>query len=210
MVGREYASATRTEPRHTLPGQTAIDFVAVDAERHTATVRDWRTFLTVEPVDRFLGFGEPILAPADGRVAAVHNGEADHPARRSPLTVLPYALTQGSRPVGVGGVAGNSVIVALDEEGPFVLLAHLREGSPRVQPGDAVSMGEPIATCGNSGNTTQPHLHIQVMDSLDLLATRGLPMAFRDYVAWPRGETEPRRVGQGIPNHRERVEPAAS
>ena len=78
--------------------RAAIDFVAVDAERHTATVRDWRTFLTVEPVDRFLGFGEPILAPADGRVAAVHNGEADHPARRSPLTVLPYALTQGSRP----------------------------------------------------------------------------------------------------------------
>jgi len=192
-------------------GQTfAIDFVAVDAERRTATVRDWRTFLTVEPVDRFLGFGEPILAPADGRVAAIHD-EADHPARRSPLTVLPYALTQGSRlRRGVGGVAGNYVIVALEEEGPFVLLAHLREGSQRVQPGDRVSTGEPIATCGNSGNSTQPHLHIQVMDSLDLLATRGLPMAFRDYVAWPRGATEPRHITQGVPGHRERVEPASS
>ena len=39
-------------------GQTfAIDFVAVDTRRRTATVRDWRTVLSVEPVDRFLGFG---------------------------------------------------------------------------------------------------------------------------------------------------------
>lgn len=193
-------------------GQTfAIDFAAVDAERHTATVRDWRTFLSVEPVDRFLGFGEPILAPADGRVVAVHDGEVDHPARRSPLTLLPYLVTQGSRlRRGVGGVAGNYVIVALDEEGPFVLLAHLREGSQRVQPGDRVSTGQPIAACGNSGNSTQPHLHIQVMNSLDLLAARGLQMAFRDYIAWPRGATEPRRVEQGIPGHRERVEAASS
>jgi hypothetical protein len=193
-------------------GQTfAIDFAAVDAERRTATVRDWRTFLSVEPVDRFLGFGEPIFAPADGRVVAVHDGEADHPARRSPLTLLPYAVTQGSRlRRGVGAVAGNHVIVALDEEGPFVLLAHLRQGSPRVQSGDRVSTGQTIATCGNSGNSTQPHLHIQVMTSLDLLATRGLPMAFRDYVAWSRGGTEPRRVRQGVPGHRERVEPAGS
>jgi hypothetical protein len=193
-------------------GQTfAIDFVAVDAERRTATVRDWRTFLSAEPVDRFLGFGEPILAPADGEVVAVHDGEPDHLARRSPLALLPYAVTQGARlRRGVGAVAGNYVIVALDEEGPFVLLAHLRKGSPRVKAGDRVRTGQPIATCGNSGNSTQPHLHIQVMDSLNLLATRGLPMAFRDYVASSRGGTEPRVVTQGVPSHRERIEPASS
>src|SRR5215218_9852694 len=123
-------SPTRRVPSHGTHflGQTfAIDFVAVDAERRTATGRDWRTVLSVEPVDRFLGFGEPILAPAHGRVVAVHDGEADHPARRSPLTLLPYAVTQGSRlRRGVGAVAGNYVIVALGEQGPFVLLAHLR------------------------------------------------------------------------------------
>lgn len=193
-------------------GQTfAIDFVAANAARRTATVRDLRTFLSVEPVDRFLGFGEPVLAPADGRVVAVHDGESDHVARRSPLALLPYAVTQASRlRRGVGAVAGNYVIVALAEEGPFVLLGHLRKGSPQVQSGDRVSTGQPIATCGNSGNSTQPHLHIQVMHSLDLLATRGLPMAFRDYVAWSRGAKEPCRVMQGIPGYRERVEPAAS
>src|SRR5215213_7756902 len=133
-------SPARRVPSHSTHflGQTfAIDFVAVDPERRTATVRDWRTVLSVEPVDRFLGFGEPILAPADGRVVAIHDGEVDHPARRSPLTLLPYAVTQGSRlRRGVGAVAGNYVIVALSEEGSFVLFPHLREGSPRVQSGD--------------------------------------------------------------------------
>jgi hypothetical protein len=206
-------SPARRVPSHGTHflGQTfAIDFVAVDAERRTATVRDWRTFLSVEPVDRFLGFGETILAPAGGLVVAVHGGEPDHPARRSPLTLLPYAVTQGSRlRRGVRAVAGNHVIVALDEDGPFVLLAHLRERSPFVRSGDRVSTGQPIATCGNSGNSTQPHVHIQVMNSLDLLTTRGLPMAFRDYVAWPRDGTEPRRVAQGMPGQRERVAPAS-
>jgi hypothetical protein len=71
-------------------GQTfAIDFVKVDRRRRTATVRDWRTVIAIEPLDRFLGFGDPILAPANGRVVTVHDGEEDHAARRSPLTVIP-------------------------------------------------------------------------------------------------------------------------
>src|SRR5215204_5134979 len=195
-------SPARRVPSHGTHflGQTfAIDFVAVDAERRTATVRDWRTVLSVEPVDRFLGFGEPILAPADGRVAAVHDGEPDHVARRSPLTLMSYAVTQGSRlRSGLNSIVGNHVILALNEEGPFVVLAHLREGSLQVHSGDKVNRRQPIARCGNSGNSTQPHVHVQVMDSTDQLAARGLPMAFRDYVAWPREGTE-RHVNQGIP-----------
>jgi len=191
-------------------GQTfAIDFVAVDAERRTASVRDWRTVLAVEPADRFLGFGQPILAPVDGQVVAVHDGEPDHVARRSPLTLLAYAVTQGSRlRSGLNAVVGNHAILALNEEGPFVVLAHLREGSMQVHSGDKVNRRQPIARCGNSGNSTQPHVHVQVMDSTDQLAARGLPMAFRDYVAWPRGGTE-RHVSQGIPGHRERVAPVS-
>jgi Peptidase family M23 len=187
-------------------GQTfAIDFVAVNSKRRTATVRDWRTVLAVEPADRFLGFGQPILAPADGSVVSVHDGEPDHVARRSPLTLLAYAVTQGPRlRSGLNAIVGNHVILALNEDGPFVVLAHLREGSLQVGIGDRVNSRQPIATCGNSGNSTQPHVHVQVMDSTDQLAARGLPMAFRDYVAWPRGGTE-RHVSQGIPGHRERV-----
>ena len=205
-------SPARRVPSHRTHflGQTyAIDFVAVDSRGRTGSAVDWRTFLGTEPAERFVGYGAPILAPADGRVALVHDGEPDHEARRSPVTALPYLLTQGSRlRRGLGAITGNHVVLALAEGGPYVALVHLRPGSLRVVVGDRVSVGQPIAACGNSGNSTQPHLHIQVMDSTDLITARGLPMAFHDYRAWPRGgKGQPSRVSQGVPGHRQRVEP---
>jgi len=190
-------------------GQTfAIDFIAADAHRHTATVRDWRTLLAGEPATRFFAFGRPILSPIDGTVVAAHDGEPDHLARRSPLLILGYLLTQGSRlRRGLGAVVGNHVILALNAHGPYVALGHLRAGSLLVRPGDPVAVGQPVAACGNSGNTTQPHVHVQVMDSVDLLAARGLPLAFAGYLALPKGAKRPHRVTDGVPKQLERVEP---
>jgi len=133
-------SPARRVPSHGTHflGQTyAIDFVAVDARGRTGTVVDWRTVLATEPVDRFVGYGAPILAPADGLVALVQDGEPDHEARRSPVTMLPYLLTQGSRlRCGLGAITGNHLILALAEDGPYVALVHLRPGSLRVAVGD--------------------------------------------------------------------------
>ena len=210
LVGRTPALRIPSHGTHFLGQTFAMDFVAVDTRRRTATGRDWRTALAVEPVDRFLGFGQPKLAPADGRVVAVHDGEPDHPARRSPLTLLPYGLTQGVRlREGVNAITGNSVILELSEAAVYVALAHLRLGSIIVRPGDHVTTGQIVAACGNSGNSTQPHLHLQVMDSSELLNARGLPMQFRDYLSWPRGASKPRHVGLGVPGHREVIAPAA-
>jgi Peptidase family M23 len=193
---------------HFLGQSFAIDFVAVDQRRRTAAVRDWRTILAVEPVERFYALGRPILAPTSGRVVAVHDGEPDPPAHRSLVTVLPYLLTQGSRlRRGLGAVTGNHVILAVQDDGPYVAMAHLRAGSIRVRPGDPVTVGQELANCGNSGNSTQPHVHIQVMDSPDLLHARGLPLAFRDYRAWTRGTDQAREVRRGVPAQREVVEP---
>ncbi|MFY1679982.1 M23 family metallopeptidase [Micromonospora sp. WMMD730] len=185
----------------------AMDFVAVRGRR-TATVRDWRTLLATEPPQRFLAFGRPILAPAAGRVVAVHDGEADHEARRSPTTLLAYALTQAARVRrGAGAVAGNHVIVELAGRRGYVLLAHLRAGSLRVAVGDPVDVGQELADCGNSGNSTQPHLHLQVMDAADPYAARGLPMAFRHYRSWRRPGDPPVEVDRGVPGEAVVVEP---
>lgn len=185
----------------------AMDFVAVRGRR-TATVRDWRTLLATEPPQRFLAFGLPVLAPAAGRVVAVHDGEADHEARRSPTTLLSYALTQAARVRrGAGAVAGNHVIVELAGHRGYVLLAHLRAGSLRVAVGDEVGVGQELADCGNSGNSTQPHLHLQVMDAADPYAARGLPMAFRHYRSWRRPGDPPVEVDRGVPGEAAVVEP---
>jgi hypothetical protein len=193
-------------------GQTyAIDFVETDARRRTATRWDWRSLVAAEPAERFVGFGRPILAPAAGQVVTVHDGEPDHAARRSPPAVLLYALTQGSRlRRGLNAVVGNHLILELDEPGAYLVLAHLRAGSIGVRLGERVKTGQSLAACGNSGNTTQPHLHLQVMDSADLLTARGLPVAFRDFRAWPRRGGEPRDIAIGIPGHRERIAPSQS
>jgi Peptidase family M23 len=209
---RAVTTPARRVPSHGthFGGQTyAFDFVAVDARGRSTDVLDWRAFVASEPVERFFGFGRPILAPANGHVVAVHDGEPDLVARRSPVTALPYLLTQGSRlRRGFHAVVGNHVILEL-EAGSYVLLAHLREGSVNVAPGSVVTTGSPLGACGNSGNSTQPHLHLQVMDRVDLVHARGFPVAFRDYVAWSSGG-EPHRVEIGVPGHRERVSPAAA
>ncbi|CAA9238315.1 MAG: possible secreted peptidase [uncultured Blastococcus sp.] len=182
---------------HLFATTYAIDFVAVRGRR-TATTRDWRTLLSTEPADRFLAFGQPILAPAAGRVVAVHDGEPDHRARRSQPTLLAYALTQAARVRGgAGAIAGNHVILEC-AGGAHVVLAHLRAGSVQVVPGDTVVVGQELAGCGNSGNSTQPHLHMQVMDGPDPFTARGLPVEFRDYRIRSR-TGNPVAVARGVP-----------
>lgn len=192
---------------HLFATTYAIDFIAVRGRR-TAATWDWRTLASTEPVERFFAFGQPILAPTSGTVVSVHDGEADHEARRSPLVLVPYALTQAGRVRGgAGALAGNHVILEREGGGGHVALAHLRAGSMRVRAGESVAAGQEVATCGNSGNSTQPHLHIQLMDSADPFTAQGLPLSFRDYRLWPRRGGPPVVVGRGIPGESEVVEP---
>ncbi|MFB6609029.1 M23 family metallopeptidase [Agromyces sp. NPDC056379] len=185
----------------------AIDFVAVDRQRRTADRRDWRSIFATEPPERFRGFGLPILAPADGVVVAVHDGEPDHDGRRSQLALVPYALGQAGRlRNGVHAIAGNTVTIELRDGGAFVSLAHLRRGSIRVAAGDVIKVGQPIAECGNSGNSTEPHVHLQVMDRADPLHAEGLPLAFRSFTEWRPGSALPSTVETGIPGERSIVE----
>lgn len=175
-------SPARRVPSHGthLMGTTyAIDFIPVDARGRSAA-RSWRAAVATEAPESFVGFGAPILAPCAGRVVIAHDGEPDHEARRSQLTLLPYMLGQAARARrGPSAIAGNHVVIATSVDGPFILLAHLRKDSVAVTVGDIVHEGEVVGTCGNSGNSTQPHLHIQATDSTSWDRARGLPIAFR-------------------------------
>ena len=171
----------------------AIDLVPVDHRGRSAPL-SWRGLLGSEPPDGFVGFGRDVFAPVAGRVVLVHDGEVDHAAHRSPLTAVPYLLSQGRRAAaGAAGLAGNHVVIAIGDAGPYVLVAHLQRGSVAVQPGQPVAVGQPVGRCGNSGNSTEPHVHLQVSDSTDWTTASGLPFAFArgDGSAWlPRnGDT---------------------
>ncbi|MGH3359227.1 MAG: M23 family metallopeptidase [Nocardioidaceae bacterium] len=207
-------SPARRVPSHgvdLLGERYAIDFVGVDQRRRTADRRDWRTFLGTEPAERFFAYGRPILAPVDGIVVDVHDGEIDHAGRRSQLALVPYALGQRARlRQGVGALAGNYLTIAMRDDDSFVALAHLRAGSFRVKVGENVAVGQPVADCGNSGNSTQPHVHLQVMDSSELSIANGVPMTFRHFREWPRGSRQHLCREAGLPGEGAVVEPLAT
>jgi len=79
-------------------------------------------------------------------------------------------------------VFGNHVVIDLGD-GEYVVLAHLIRGSVAVKPGDRVAAGQAIALCGNSGHSSEPHLHVHLQTSPTLDDGEGLPMPFIDYRA---------------------------
>lgn len=179
LVENSPADRVPSHGSHLFGTTHAIDFVPVD-ERGRSAPRTWRSLVSVEPPESFVGFGQPVLTPVAGTVVAVHDGEPDHEARRSQPALLAYALTQAGRARrGPAAIAGNHVVISLAADGPFVLLAHLKRGTVSVRPGDTVAAGDHVGGCGNSGNSTEPHVHVQVTDSTDWATTRGLPITFR-------------------------------
>lgn len=113
-------------------------------------------------------FERPILAPAAGTVVVADDGLPDQP----------IGSTDRAHP------AGNHVVLDLGG-GEFALLAHLEQGSIAVARGARVVPGQVLGRCGNSGNTSEPHLHFHLQDRARFGAAdaAGLPAAFVDYLA---------------------------
>lgn len=153
----------------------AIDFVQVDEQGGSAPVTA-RTWLGTEEPASFFGFGVPILAPCAGTVIAADASMPDHRARRG-LASIGYALTQRQRLAhGWQALAGNHVMIQTGAA--VVALCHLEQGSLEVGVGDHVALGDLIAACGNSGNSTEPHVHVQAIDRLPVHAAEAVPMLF--------------------------------
>ena len=105
------------------------------------------------------------------------------------------------RPDLLPQVLGNYVIARNgDLHAAFV---HLAPGSVSVQGGQQVVTGDVIGRVGHTGNSTNPHLHFQLMDSADPLTARGVPCAFREYEVMRNGRWE--KVTDGIPRRTERI-----
>jgi hypothetical protein len=175
---------TRNSPADRVPshGTTlfatsyAIDFVPVDDAGRTAPVT-LGSLVRPEPPERFPGFGRPVLAPVAGVVVAAHDTEVDHAAHRG-LPSISYALTQRRRAAaGWVALAGNHVLV--ESGGVTVALCHLQQGSVEVRPGRRLRVGDVLGRCGNSGNSTEPHAHVQAIDRRDVEHAGAVPLTLR-------------------------------
>lgn len=160
----EYAHST-TVPQH----RYAHDFVVTDETGATFDrdgERNDSTSDTGASEARLAAshcFGEPVLAPADGTVAATSDGHPDGFAGLDPRE---------------GSLYGNHVV--LDHGDEYSLLAHLQADSLTVSVGDTVERGEQLGRCGSSGRATEPQLHVQVLDRANPYAGVALPVAFAD------------------------------
>lgn len=139
----------------------AYDFVITDAEgRSHPEGTDTR-------IENYYCYDQPVLAPADGIVVDVHDGDPElgraggfsHPFKRS--------------------VTGNFVTIR-HANGEYSNLVHLVPGSIEVEPGERVARGERIGRCGHSGNSSEPHLHFQLQDHPTFEVAAGLPVKFDD------------------------------
>jgi murein DD-endopeptidase MepM/ murein hydrolase activator NlpD len=136
------------------------------------------------PLSRFVCYGRPVLAPADGTVVIAHGGARDWPA---------YVK---------GHDEGNYVILE-HAAGEYTEFRHLAAHSVTVHAGDHLHRGDVVGRCGNSGNATTPHLHMGFLSSIDPITTR--PMTLSGYeVMNPDGTWQ---AGDGTPNKGEILRP---
>ncbi|WNI23472.1 M23 family metallopeptidase [Streptomyces sp. ITFR-16] len=148
----------------------------------------------------FPAFGAPVLAVGDGTVVHASHGRRDHLSRNS-LPALAYLMVieASIRDVfGPGSIVGNHIVLDLGD-GTYAMYAHLRNGSLRVREGEKVRAGQQIAECGNSGNSTEPHVHFQLMDDPDLDVAVGIPFTWRGIGVPSNGEAF--TAGAAAPGH---------
>lgn len=129
-------------------------------------------------IKEYPALGKPVFAMVDGVVVRASDWRRDHRARSNWFGLM-YLLLEGAvRELGGPGfVIGNHVVIR-DVDGRFALVAHLYRGSVTVGVGDKVQAGQQIGRCGNSGNSTEPHVHAQLMDRISPWTGQGIPMAF--------------------------------
>ncbi len=137
----------------------AYDFLLMDegGQSYTGDPKDVKSYYC---------YDKAILSPADGVVVEIANESDDS-----------LILGNGKFFSRAKHIAGNYIIIKHNED-EYSTLAHLKKDSMVVKVGDKVMGGQKIATCGNTGNSSEPHLHFQVQDGADFYASAGLPVRF--------------------------------
>jgi murein DD-endopeptidase MepM/ murein hydrolase activator NlpD len=109
----------------------------------------------------YYAFGKDITAPCDGEVVLAVDGIKDN----IPGQVNPMFIT------------GNTIILKTDKE-EYIVFAHFKNHSITVKEGERVKQGQLLGLCGNSGNSSEPHLHFHIQNVEDLNRATGVKCYF--------------------------------
>jgi hypothetical protein len=165
-----------------VPLRVAWGGDSIETNYHAAAPdQRWAYDLLVEPyltgstsLEDYGCYGVPVVAPVSGLVVSAHDGKPDEtPGFTSNNFIAP---------------TGNHVVIQM-ETGTYLVIAHLKQGSVRAKTGETVEEGQAIGECGNSGNTSEPHIHIhhqrQDPTVFPINFAEGLPLYFRDHDGAP-------------------------
>lgn len=143
-----------------------------------------RTAAKPKKLEDYPVYGRDVLAIGEGIVVEAANGfpveENADPSAYSEATFTASLKRLVPRIGFKNAVSGNYVVVD-HGNGEYSFYAHL--GELKKKAGDRVSRGEILGTVGNTGHSTEPHLHFHLMDGPDLLTANGLPVMFGDVKA---------------------------
>jgi hypothetical protein len=160
----------------------------VPQQRYAHDIVIWRDGATYtgdgSQLEQYHCYGQPQYAPADGTVVTVVDEYPD---------AVPGQLA--TDPMMHPG--GNHIVLEVGE-GEYVFMAHLIPGSVTVAEGDTVAAGDAIGLTGNSGNSSEPHIHMHMQSGPDMMdpAAIGLPMEFTNILV--NGEAvDSARIEQG-------------
>jgi len=108
-------------------------------------------------------FGKELIAPCDAEVVLVVDGIKDNkPGEMNLYFIL-----------------GNTVILKTDND-EYLLFAHFKQNSIVVKQGENVEKGELLGLCGNSGNSSEPHLHFHIQNVEDINQATGAKSYFEE------------------------------
>jgi len=113
----------------------------------------------------YFAFGREVLSPADGIVTDLITGVRDN----VPGSMNPYSAL------------GNAVLIK-HREHEISVLAHFKQGSIKVKVGDRVKGGQVIGLCGNSGNSSEPHLHYHLQNTPIIQDGTGIKVFFENVI----------------------------
>ena len=157
----------------------AIDWVQLREDGRTFTGDKLKN-------ENYRCYGAEALAVADGVIVAIKDGIPEN---------IPGANSRAV-PVTLETVGGNHVILDIGQ-GRYAFYAHLQPGSLKVKPGDRVRRGQVLGLVGNSGNSTEPHLHFHISNANSPLASEGLPYILESFeqqgqgFGWKASATDP-------------------
>ena len=111
----------------------------------------------------YYAFGKELIAPCDGEIVLVVDGVKDN---------IPGVLN----PVYI---PGNTVIIKTANN-EYLFFAHFKQHSIVVKQGQKIKQRELLGLCGNSGNSSEAHLHFHIQNIEDMNSATGVKCYFEN------------------------------